>query len=177
MNKYVASLVGILATSAVSAADLPSKGDPVAPVKPSATESTDFYVGGSIGSKAAWNQNPWYGSLRANARLGWELNDFVRVEGDYDYAWNEASRLRSHTVTTNAIGQYKIGFVPVVPYALAGVGYRWSETKNEPVYVAGAGVRYDITSNIEADARYRYITDRNRHRDENVITIGVNYKF
>jgi opacity protein-like surface antigen len=176
MNKYTTSIAALVFATAANAADLPSKSSPSAPTV-STSESTDFYVGGSIGSKAAWNQNPWYGSLRANVRAGWEVNEFARVEADYDYAWNEDSRLRSHTVTTNAIGQYKIGFVPVVPYALAGVGYRWAEVKNEPVYVAGAGLRYDITSNIEADARYRYITDRKRVRDENVLTLGVNYKF
>lgn len=177
MNKYVASLVGIFAASAVSAADLPSKGNPIAPSKPTTSESTSIYGGFSVGSLASTSLSPWYGGAYTNARLGWELNEYVRLEGDYDFAWNETSNRRAHIVTGNVIGQYKIGFIPVVPYALAGAGYRWSGIKNEPVYVAGAGVRYDIDSNFEIDARYRYITDADRKRDANVMTLGVNYKF
>jgi len=175
MNKYVVTFVGLIFATAASASDIPAK-TPAAPPAPT-QESAEFYVGGSLGSKAVTNINPWYDALRVNARAGWEFSEFARVEADYDYAWNESSKLRSHTATTNVIGQYKIGFVPVVPYALAGVGYRWSDLKREPIYVAGAGVRYDITSDIEADVRYRYITDRKRDRDENVVTLGVNYKF
>ena len=68
-------------------------------------------------------------------------------------------------------------FIPVIPYALAGVGYRLSDVKNEPVWNAGLGVRYEVTSNIEVDGRYRYLSDFKRNRDENILTLGVNYKF
>ena len=38
-------------------------------------------------------------------------------------------------------------------------------------------VRYEITSNIEADLRYKYVTDTKRNLHENVVTLGMNYKF
>ena len=56
-------------------------------------------------------------------------------------------------------------------------GYRFSPIKNEIVYNLGAGVRYEIMSNLEADLRYKYVTDYKRSHHENVITLGVNYKF
>ena len=177
MNKYTMSILGLVLTTAASASDLPSKSNPIAPVGKSSTESYDYYVGASFGSIAKTDIKSVYGNLYGNVRGGWEFSDFARVEADYDFHYNKSATLRSHTISGNVIGQYKVGFVPVTPYVLAGVGYRFADVKNEVVYALGAGVRYDVTSEIEADLRYRYITDRDRKRDSNVITIGANYKF
>jgi hypothetical protein len=177
MNKYLLSTAAFIAATAVNAADVPSKSVPLPPTNPTTVASTTYFAGVHIGSNASINQDLWYGSLRGAVRGGWEFSEYARVEGNYDFAWSERSADRSHTVTTNLIGQYKIGYVPVTPYVLAGVGYRWTGVKDEPVYNVGAGVRYDITSNIEVDGRYRYITDKDRKRDSNVVSIGANYKF
>ena len=177
MNKYLLSTVAFVAATAVNAADLPSKTAPLPPTIPTTEASTQYFAGLHIGSNATTTQDLWYGSVRGAVRGGWEFSEYARVEANYDYTWSELSAARSHTVTTNLIGQYKIGYLPVTPYVLAGVGYRWSGIKDEAVYNVGGGVRYDVTSNIEVDGRYRYVSDKDRKRDSNVVSIGANYKF
>jgi opacity protein-like surface antigen len=70
-----------------------------------------------------------------------------------------------------------VPFIPVVPYALAGVGYRLSDAKNEPIFNVGAGLKYEITSNIDLDVRYRYVSDFDRKAYNNAVTVGGAYKF
>ena len=178
MKKSILTFIGVAAVTSASAADLPRNISPASPsvVLPT-TETSSFYIGASIGSVAKTDLNPWYGALRVNVRGGYEFSDYARVEANYDYNYATKSHFAAHILSTNLIGQYKISYVPVVPYVLAGVGYRFSPIKNEIVYNLGAGVRYEITKDIEADLRYKYVTDFKRARDESVITIGANYKF
>ena len=176
MKKKFLAVIGLLVSTVVNAADIPSRSIPTAPVSPVA-DTNPFFVGVHFGSAVSTHINPWYGALRVNVRGGYEFSDYARVEANYDYAWNENHLFRSHTLSTNLIGQYRVSFLPVVPYVLAGAGYRFSPIKNEIVYNLGAGVRYEITSNLEADLRYKYVTDYKRSHHENVITLGVNYKF
>ena len=178
MKKSILTFIGVAAVTSASAADVPMRISPRAPILVSSPIiSTPFFVGVSIGSVAKTDLNPWYGSLRFNVKGGYEFSEYARVEANYDYNYATKSHFASHILSTNLIGQYKISYVPVVPYVLAGVGYRFSPIKNEIVYNLGAGVRYEITKNIEADLRYKYVTDFKRARDESVITIGANYKF
>jgi opacity protein-like surface antigen len=166
----IAALVG---TSAI-AADLPSKDMPKAPTMPT-LEDTSWYAGVALGGVKT--DSSWYNNARLTASFGYEMNSFARVEGTLDYKHNNRSDDRTFTGMVNGIGQMKVPFIPVVPYALAGVGYRVADVKNEPVWNVGGGVRYEITSNIEIDGRYRYLSDMNRKRDENIFSVGVNYKF
>jgi opacity protein-like surface antigen len=168
---------GLFLSTAAMAADIPLRSAPLPPARPVVVEqTTPFFVGIHAGAAAPYGYNFVDNSdLRVNARIGYEFSPYARIEGNYDYSWNDISALRSHTVTTNMIGQYRFG--SVVPYVLVGGGYRWSDFKNEPVYNIGGGVRYELTRNFEVDARYRYVSDRNRVRDENVVTFGLNYKF
>ena len=175
MNKYTISLIAILASTAAMASDLPSKSAPTPPVRAISYSQDDFFVGAHLGSKAM-ETAPW-GTVRTNIRGGWEFSNFARLEADYDHASGKNKRQRSDSFTTNLIGQYKLDNVPITPYGLIGGGYRWSGLKDETIYNVGGGVRYNITNNLEADLRYRYITDADRSRDENVVTLGVNYKF
>ena len=155
-------------------ADLPRRAAPAAPAAAVAT-SPSFYVGARVGSLS--NQiDSWNGRVTGGLTGGYEVNNFIRVEGNYDYSHSNQVLNRNHIVTGNAIGQYKIGF-GVVPYALAGIGYRWSDLSNEAVWNVGGGARYDSAYNIEVDLRYRYIADFDRVRENNVVTLGVNYKF
>jgi opacity protein-like surface antigen len=108
---------------------------------------------------------------------GHEFNNFMRAELDYDYKNSNRVKERSHAFVANGIGQMKLAFHFCSPYGIAGVGYRFSDAKNEAIYNVGAGVRYELTSNIDIDARYRYVTDFKRKQDENVITVGGSYKF
>jgi len=168
------ALIGLMIGSSAIAGDLPSKEAPKAPTMPT-LEDTSWYAGLALGG--VHTTNNWYNSLRLTTSFGHELNSFSRIEATYDYKHNNRSDDRSHTGIVNGIGQFKVPFIPVIPYALAGAGYRLSNVKNEPVWNAGFGVRYEVTSNIEVDGRYRYLSDFKRNRDENILTLGVNYKF
>ena len=168
------ALIGLMIGSSAIAGDLPSKEAPKAPTMPT-LEDTSWYAGLSLGG--VHTDKSWYNNLRLTASGGYELNSFSRIEATYDYKHSNHNVDRSHTFIANGIGQLKLPFIPVVPYALAGVGYRFADVKNEPVWNAGFGVRYEVTSNIEVDGRYRYLTDFNRKRDENIFTVGANYKF
>lgn len=175
--KSVAFIAGLFATTAAVAADLPARSAPVAPVRQVVYEPTyPFFVGVHVGGtflNSNYNLND--ANVNGNLRGGVELNRFTRVEVNYDYSHDSVSQFRTNTVTGNLIGQYRFG--PVVPYVLGGIGYRWSGFKDEFVYNFGGGVRYEFTSRIEADLRYRYITDRDRRFDQSVVTAGLNYKF
>ena len=155
-------------------ADLPGRTAPAAPAA-AVVATPSFFVGARVGSLSD-QIDSWNGRVTGGLTGGYEVNDFVRVEGNYDYSHSDQVSNRNHIVTGNVIGQYKIGF-GLVPYALAGVGYRWNDLKDEAVWNVGGGVRYDIARNIEADLRYRYIADFDRVRENNVVTLGVNYKF
>lgn len=173
MKSVKYALMGLVVSTAAFATDLPSRNMPTAPFV--GAESSSWYAGVAVGGITS--ENAWYNNVRVNTSLGHELNSFSRVEATYDYKNNNRSENRSHTGMVNGIGQYKLPYFSLTPYALAGVGYRIADVKNEPVWNVGGGVRYDLTSNIGVDGRYRYLSDFNRLRDENIVTLGVNYKF
>ena len=176
MNKYIISMIAVLVSSIARAGDLPSKSVPMPPVRPISYSQDDFFIGAHVGFKAT--ERASWENVRANIRGGWEFSDYARLEADYDHTYShDHKQVRSDMFTTNLIGQYRINSLPFIPYGLIGTGYRWSDPKNEVVYNIGGGVLYKITNNIEADARYRYITNGDRSRDENVMTFGVNYRF
>ena len=175
--KSLIILAGLFLSTAAIAADIPSRNAPQSPARPIFVEIVKpFFVGVHAGT-TNYNQNLWSDNteFRANVRGGYEFSPYARVEANYDYGYSDVSAFRTNTVTGNLIGQYRFG--SVVPYVLVGGGYRWSGIKNEAVYNVGGGVRYDLTSRFEVDARYRYVADFNNRRDENVVTLGVNYKF
>jgi opacity protein-like surface antigen len=167
----------MLVSTAAVAADIPARTSPLPPTVTRVQQSQPFFVGIHVGVATPYNGDRLFetDNVRTNLRGGFEFSPYSRVEGNYEYNWNDNSNLRSHTVTTNLIGQYRFG--SVVPYILVGGGYRWSNFKNEPVYNVGGGVRYELTTIFEVDARYRYVTDRNQIRDENVFTLGLNFRF
>lgn len=166
-------LTSAIATSAV-AADLPSRTTaPLPPQRPVATSDAGFYAG--VRGGIVFTDN-----ITAGVGAGYQFNRFVRAEGNYDYLNNDKNTtngLSSSVVTGNLIGQYPFSSVPLTPYVLAGVGYRWSDAKNEPVWNVGAGARYAVTQNVELDARYRYVSSFQNERQGNAFTLGLNYKF
>lgn len=174
--KSIVILSGLFLSTAAVAADIPSRFTPLPPTVVRAEKTNPFFVGVHLGA-SNYDQKLWSNNseFRANVRAGYEFSPYFRIEGNYDYGYSDVSAERTNTVTGNLIGQYRFG--PIVPYALLGGGYRWSGFKNESVYNVGAGVRYEIASRFEVDARYRYVADFNNRRDENVMTLGVNYKF
>jgi hypothetical protein len=174
MFKSIITLAAIVASSAALATDLPSKKVVTAPI--SAFSDTLPYFAGIRGGDLYKNEvNNW--TVGGNA--GYEVNKFARFEVGYDRFDNKKNSLKSDVVTTNAIAQLPLNLFNVTPYALAGVGYKWSHAKDEYIYNVGVGVRYGLTKNFELDARYRYISDfKNDNISKNdAYTVGVNYKF
>jgi len=141
-----------------------------------ASADSGIYGGLYTGSLAK-KSDPWYGNLYLGGNIGYQLNSFARVEATYDYNRTLKADDRNHAVTGNFITQLDVSWLPITPYALAGVGYRWSDVKNEYIWNVGGGVRYPINDSIDLDARYRYISNFDRDTKSNVVTVGVNYKF
>lgn len=169
--------VSLLALSSVAlAGDLPSKTTPAAPTAPSILSETSYYVGGFIGSETK-KVEPWYGALRGGVNAGYNVTSYAAVEAMYEYNYNPLKAQRSNAGYINGIGQLKVPFIPVVPYALAGVGYRMSDAKDQAVYNVGAGLKYELTSNIDLDVRYRYVSDFDKKFHNNAVTVGGVYKF
>jgi opacity protein-like surface antigen len=170
LRTTIAALMTATAITAASASDLPKRSAPVAPA-PAASDS-GFYAGVNAG--VVRNEN----DATFGASLGYQFNNYLRAEGTYDYRYNEdnsRTKLTSSTVMGNAIVQFPIG--SFTPYALAGTGYRWSDLKNEQVWNAGGGIRYNVMRNVDVDARYRYVANYDNKRDDNVFTVGLNFKF
>jgi opacity protein-like surface antigen len=166
MFKSIVTAAALLASTAAFASDLPRRSAPPAPVFTQA--ASPYYVG--VNGGLDYKKDDQKFSVGGNA--GYEVNSYVRGEVGYDYL-NNADK--THVVTGNFIVQFPI--MTLTPYALAGVGYRWTDIKNDYVYNVGGGVRYGVTKNIELDARYRFVTDFDNLKQNNVISLGANYKF
>ncbi len=179
MKTFTKSVVALFVLSSTAiASDLPSRSQPKAPAPVAASWSTPYFVGVSGGSFTDGSLD-WKKINNFGVKGGYEFNPYFRGELAYDYNHDAVTvsgkNHPSHTIGANGVVQYKFG--PFVPYAIAGVGYRYSELKNEPVFTVGAGTRYEVTKNLEADLRYRYVADFDRSRETNILTAGVNYKF
>jgi len=170
MRNTIIAIATLIAGSAV-AADLPSRSAPPAPV---VQAPVSWYVGLNGGTIAGNS-----GTVGVNGGL--QYGQYIRAEGAYDYAGTGGGNLmgsNTSLLTGNLIVQYPVDQFKVTPYALAGAGYRWSSVKNEAVYNVGGGVRYGLTSNVDLDARYRYVSSTSDStRNASVYTLGVNYKF
>jgi opacity protein-like surface antigen len=173
-NAIVALALATMTTAAV-AADVPGRNAPLPPVRPNfETTMTGFYAGANAGAS-------WYsGDAKALAgvTVGYEFNPFLRAE------INGLSRFGSQdgqSVTVDGILGVPVG--RFTPYALVGVGvgfnsFNDSRRDADALWSVGGGVRYSVTQNWELDARYRYLQNfDNTLRDNNITTLGVNYKF
>jgi opacity protein-like surface antigen len=178
MQKTIVSALAVLASTAVAlASDLPSKTAPSAPAF--AASFSQYYVGGNVGGVVDTARAYTIGAV-----AGWNVLPFLAVEGTYDLSraddkvrgnWNYGN-----TVAVNVVPQYKVPGTDLTVYVLGGVGYKWNtQAADYSVYNVGGGVKYDLTSSIEVDARYRRIDaiDPKKGTTEDRITAGVNYKF
>lgn len=172
MKKSFLAIAAVVMSSAAWAADLPSRtAAPLPPERP--VSDSGFYAGVRAG--VVFTDN-----VTVGAGAGYQFNRFVRAEANYDYLNNDKNKINgmsSSVATGNIVGQYPLTAYPLTPYVLAGVGYRWSDAKNEPVWNVGAGLRYGVTKNVELDARYRYVSSFQNERQGNAFTLGLNYKF
>jgi opacity protein-like surface antigen len=176
MKHTIAALALIATTASAMAADVPSRAEPAAPKAPAILSDKSLYVGFNAGALVTdgFNKNAPYS---VGVVGGYKVFGFgpvgVTAEGTYDYDKN-----KNNTFTGNVIGSYKIGALS--PYALAGAGYRYYDaraTKDEAIWNVGGGVKYAITSSIDADARYRRIEGFDSKNKEDRATFGLNFKF
>jgi len=175
MKHTIAALALIATTASAMAADVPSRAEPAAPKAPAILSDKSIYVGFNAGALVTdgFNKNAPYS---VGVVGGYKVFGFgpvgVTAEGAYDYDKN-----KNNTFTGNVIGSYKIG--ALTPYALAGAGYRnyHDATKDEAVWNVGGGVKYAITSSIDADARYRRFEGFDSKNTEDRATLGLNFKF
>ena len=175
MFKSIITLAAIVTSTAALATDLPSKMTPSAPAPIASSASLPFFAGIRGGDLYKDEVNNW--TVGGNA--GYEVNNFARVEAGYDRLNNKSKALKGDIVTGNAIAQIPLNLFNVTPYALAGVGYKWSDAKDESIYNVGGGVRYGLTKNLELDARYRHLANfkNDKPSKNDAFTVGVNYKF
>lgn len=163
----------VLSATTAFAADLPSrKYAPPAPVVERPAHMPFF-----IGLNAGGTTKTENGTVGAVA--GYEFNQYFRAEGTYDHYFGKSvpfgPNIVEDAVALNGVVSYPFGAFS--PYALAGVGYRWSDVANEGIYNVGLGARYALTERVELDGRYRFISNFDNNRTDNVFTVGMNVKF
>jgi len=137
-----------------------------------------FYTGLNLGSNLDVNAK-----ITGGIDAGYQFNKFFRAEATYDYMWRTGGN--GSALMGNLVGQYKIPGTVIVPYLLAGSGMGFSSmgtlTNNvAALYNVGGGFRADLTKKLELDLRYRYVGHYdapNSNPDQNLLTIGMNYRF
>jgi opacity protein-like surface antigen len=143
------------------------------------------FVGAGVGSN--WQTNTNY---NVNLVAGYQYNRFLASEVTYDFTRLNNTRNRGavgngQMVMVNAVAGYTVPGTRLTPYALAGAGVGWnrmgdqSTGDNVALYNVGAGVRLAMSSNIDADVRYRYVGafNDNLFGNSHLVTAGVRYRF
>ena len=177
MNKFIVSLVALVAATAANASDLPSKAFPMPPTKPVAVDTEKNIYGGVNGGFVVTDgfnkDSPWAVGLVGGYNVYRFAGFGLAGEGTYNYSKGKVS-----TIAGNGILSFDTGFV--TPYALLGAGYRIETNKNRDIWNYGGGLKYNLTSSLELDGRFVRTEDI---KTSSVVkagdrtTVGVNYKF
>lgn len=180
MKKTLATLALLASTVAASATDIPSKSKAPAAPLPILAQDSSFYAGVNVGGNLSKDTQVYSAGVVA----GYKVMPFFAIEGTYDFSRPQdkigGDYNYGNTVAVNVVPQYKLPFAPVTAYVLGGVGYKWNSlTENYAIYNVGVGVKYELMSNIDIDARYRRIDGikSSFKNPEDRGTIGLNYKF
>jgi outer membrane immunogenic protein len=193
MKKTILALAATLTMAATAiAADLPARSAPPAPpVFTNATTASPWYVGVQAGMTAGNKDRFDFNDSSAvfGVVAGYEVNPFLRLEGNFVNRFSRGNLPNGQMATANVIGQYTIPGTAITPYVLGGVGYGWNvygnptNSNGAALWNVGGGVRYAVTANWEVDARYRYVQQFKSYvpsgekLNENIVTLGVNYRF
>jgi opacity protein-like surface antigen len=173
--------LAVLAAGSAFAGDLPSKKAPVPPTFQRATEVESLGYVGVNGGGAVGTDRAYTGGVVA----GYNYSQYLAAEYGYEYVRpnrDAFGRDTKHQVGVNLLPKYRLGNTPITVYALGGVGYSFDEkTKNGTTYSFGGGAKYDISKNLELDARIKrvdFFSDAaNKAKSEDRISAGLNYKF
>jgi opacity protein-like surface antigen len=177
---------------------LPAPVATLSPVTVTAAAPMGIYVGAHAGSNLRTNSD-----YSVGGSVGYQFTPNYSVEVTYDYnAMSQShtvlTRGKSHTVQTNGNGQAamfngvysrRIGTSAFTPYVLAGAGMGWNNLgvtgtqSNATLYNVGAGLRVNLTSGVDFDARYRYIAPMDNSNGyangytQHVVTGGLRLNF
>ena len=185
MKKIIAAALLVFAASSALAGDLPSKkATPAAPAAVTAPDS--WYVGVNAGGAVKLDRTVTDNPATVGGVVGYKWNPIFATEITVDEQFKKADQKAQTRVVANGVVTPFGSVFGFSPYALAGVGVQNHDFRdgvrnnNKTVYNVGGGVKYTIAKNWEADARYRYIntwSDGTKIKDNNIVTLGLNYKF
>jgi hypothetical protein len=175
----------VLTASVASAANLPEKkATPAAPAAVTAPES--WYVGVNAGGAVKLDRQVADNPATVGGVVGYKWNPMFATEITVDEQFKKAGQKAQTRVLANGVVSPIGSVFGFTPYALAGVGVQNHDFRdgvrdnNKTIYNVGGGVKYAIAKNWEADARYRWVntfSDGTKIKDNNIMTLGLNYKF
>lgn len=187
MKSIVTAVVGLMATvSVAAAADLPSKKTtPAAPVAAAVTYPDSWYVGVNVGGSVKLDRNVTDNPASVGGVVGYKFNQMLALEAAVDQQMKKGADKAQTRGTVNAVVSPVGTHFGFTPYVLAGVGAQNHDFINngirdgsKAIYNVGGGVKYAISKNWEADARYRWVNRwSDNGKDANLATVGLNYKF
>ena len=126
-----------------------------------------------LASGSTWTQGQVLG-----AKVGLQPMKFVGFETGYTHVFNTLAP--SEIWTGDVVLSVPVDGVKVVPFALAGGGYKWQPTlnnANQGVWEVGAGLKFDVSSDLALSAQYKYQQGLSDKVDSSVVTIGTALKF
>ena len=163
-------------------APAPVAAAPAAAPAPAPMTLSGIYIGGNIGTNFRDGTDYTVGAV-----AGYQITPRIAAEITYDYL-RSSTDIRSNDgqmVMGNLVYSRRIGNTSLVPYALAGAGVGWNGMgeagtgNNLALYNVGGGVRLNLVSNIDIDARYRYVGAFNDDTmgNNHMVTGGLNIRF
>lgn len=176
LNQQV--LDALQSRNATPVAAAPAPAPVPAPVGPG-MNLTGIYLGVNAGSNFRNGTDYQVGGV-----MGYQFHRNLAGEITYDYnRTNNATN--GQMVMANLVASQRLGQTAITPYVLAGAGMGWNAFgvrdtgSNLALYNVGAGVRLNIVSNVDLDARYRYVGTFNAGEGYNqqVVTGGLNIRF
>jgi len=140
---------------------------------------TGIYMGLNAGSNFRDSSDYQVGGL-----VGYQFHQNFAGEVTYDYN-RQNNGSDGQMVMGNLVASHRLGQTAITPYALAGAGVGWNafggrgDGTNLALYNVGGGLRVNIVSNVDLDARYRYVGAFNGGEtyNQHMVTGGLNIRF
>jgi opacity protein-like surface antigen len=160
-------LMTLLLSTTAMAADFSYPKPPIRPftINEQKMNVLDSYA--TVTSGSTFNQSYTFGG-----NIGTRIYGPLFGEASYDYI-NRNHKV-DNRIVGNAVLMQPLTYGTV--YGLIGAGY--TTRVDKWVWNVGVGYRLPVVSNVDLDVRYRYVSRfDNRKMNDNVLTVGVVYKF